>query len=267
MSKFREQTMISNKELPLTLTECRMVRETLESADFDVVIPIAIISHCKKCLSCQSYSYQLSNLRKLLRSQMQVQAPIDFDIKLRQKIAAHKHASLNVPWWKWMSQPALAATATALTIVGILIGADYFYFMPGTKPSEATISTPIAFSTPVAKKEFNKLENNVEFLTNKNSDTPKITVPSPSKIDNYNMLVTQRVLANRRVVRSTNRSYLTQPQNKPEKINIEIHYGNSSSRTLPVSAVIYGAKPVVTIDNPDTSEIRSSGIIPESKIF
>ncbi|MFY9221788.1 MAG: hypothetical protein WAQ98_03920 [Blastocatellia bacterium] len=260
--------MISNKELPLTLTECHMVRETLESADLDVVIPIAIISHCKKCLTCQSYSYQLSNLRKLLRTQMQVKAPIDFDIKLRQKIAAHKHASLNVPWWKWMSQPALAATATALTIVGILMGADYFYFMLGAKPSEATISTPIASSTPVAKKEFNELANNNEFLTNKNLDTPKTIATSPrSKIDNYNTLITQRVLANRRIVRSTNRAYLTQSQNRPEKINIEIHYGNSSSRTLPVSAVIYGAKPVVTIDNPDTSEIRSSGIIPESKIF
>ena len=261
--------MISNKELPLTLTECRMVRETLESADFDVVIPIAIISHCKKCLTCQSYSHQLSNLRKLLCSQLQVQTPIDFDIRLRQKIAAHKHASLNVPWWKWMSQPALAATATALTIVGILMGADYFYFMPGAKPNEAIISTPMAFSTPVAKKEFNNLANNNEFLTNKNLDTPKITVPMPpvNKISSYNTLVTQRVLANRRIIRSNNRAYLTQSQNRPEKINIEIHYGNSSSRTLPVSAVIYGAKPVVTIDNPDTSEIRSSGIIPESKIF
>jgi len=261
--------MISNKELPLTLTECRMVRETLESADFDVVIPIAIISHCKKCLTCQSYSHQLSNLRKLLRSQMQVQTPIDFDIKLRQKIAAHKHASLNVPWWKWMSQPALAATATALTIVGILIGADYFYFMPGAKPSEATISTPIAFSTPVAKKEFNNLLNNDEILTSKNSDTPKIAVPiSPTnKINNYNVLATQRILANKRLVKSNGRTYLIQPRNRPEKINIEIHYGDNSSSTLPVSAIIYGAKPVVTIDNPDTSEIRSSGIIPESKIF
>lgn len=267
MSKFREQTMISNKELPLTLTECRMVRETLESADFDVVIPIAIISHCKKCLTCQSYSHQLSNLRKLLCSQLQVQVPIDFDIKLRQKIAAHKHASLNVPWWKWMSQPALAATATALTIVGILMGADYFYFMSGAKSSEATISTPIAFSTPVVKKEFNNLANNDEFLTNKNLNTPTAPMPRTNKINNYNELAAQRILASRRLVKSSGRAYLTQSQNRPEKINIEIHYGNSSSRTLPVSAVIYGAKPVVTIDNPDTSEIRSSGIIPESKIF
>lgn len=265
MSKFREQTMISNKELPLTLTECHMVRETLESADFDVVIPIAIISHCKKCLACQSYSHQLSNLRKLLRSQMQVQTPIDFDIKLRQKIAAYKHASLNVPWWKWMSQPALAATATALTIVGILIGADYFYFMPVDKPNEATISTPIAFSTPVVKKEFNNLTNINKTTINENLDVSKAIVQRPPT--NNAELTTQRVIANRRLVKSNARAYLAQPQSRPEKINIEIHYGNSSSRTLPVSAVIYGAKPVVTIDNPDTSEIRSSGIIPESKIF
>ncbi|MBK7991967.1 MAG: hypothetical protein IPK14_00735 [Blastocatellia bacterium] len=144
-----------------------------------------------------------------------------------------------------------------------------FLFYAWAKPSEATISTPIAFSTPVAKKEFNNLLNNDEILTSKNSDTPKIAVPiSPTnKINNYNVLATQRILANKRLVKSNGRTYLIQPRNRPEKINIEIHYGDNSSSTLPVSAIIYGAKPVVTIDNPDTSEIRSSGIIPESKIF
>lgn len=90
--------MIST-EIPLTPNGCRLVQENLDTADFNVALQLAIISHCQKCAGCQKYSQQLNSLRTLLMSQVRIQAPKDFDIKLRQKIAASKNSQLiTSPW-------------------------------------------------------------------------------------------------------------------------------------------------------------------------
>ncbi|KAF0247721.1 MAG: hypothetical protein FD167_2874 [bacterium] len=250
--------MIS-KEFPLTPTGCRLVQENLDTADFNVVLQIAILSHCQKCLSCHKYSQELTGLRTLLVSQVRIQAPNDFDIKLRQKIAASKNPRLISPWWQWVSQPALGATLAAVTVVGVLVGVDY-YRQPTTVPLVAASPSPEAI--------INK--NTIANVVKPNPRIEQDSLPSSSgqkpSVEEEPKIITRGYVASsgRRIPRQVS----PQPpkQISLDEINVEIHYG-SASRTLPLSAITYGSKPVLNVDNVSTRQIKNTGAIPEARIF
>lgn len=252
--------MIS-KEFPLTPTGCRLVQESLDTADFNVVLQIAILSHCQKCPSCQKYSQELTNLRTLLVSQMRIQVPNDFDIKLRQKITASKTPKVVSPWWQWVSQPALGATLAAVTIVGVLVGVDYY-----RQPSSGI---PLVASSP--NPNVNIIKNPVD----------KIVKVQPSPISSLSGSDENRPIETVKVITP---GYIASPGNRVrrpsrqinsqaprqislDEINVEIQYGSSASRTLPLSAVTYGSRPVLNVDNVSARENKNTSAIPEARIF
>lgn len=251
--------MIS-KEFPLTPTGCRLVQENLDTADFNVVQQIAILSHCQKCSACQTHSQQLTNLRTLLMAQARIQVPNDFDIKLRQKIAASKTLKPISFWQQLAFQPAFGATLAATAIVGIFVGA-YYYQQPQTTVANnlgAEINT-----TPKVSQPYSVTSKQIVVVPENPSSQPK------------EILQTQpRVRAGADYVASNQTRPIKQPKitsqsSRPitlDEIDVEIQYGNAS-RTLPLSAVTYGSRPVLKVDNVSTGENRSAGISPEAKIF
>ncbi len=250
--------MISNNEFPLTPDGCRLVQETVDNADFNVVLKVSIVTHCEKCLSCQKYVQQLANLRTLLISQVVVEAPLDFDIKLRQKIAATKQVQLVTPWWQWISQPALGATAAALVMIAVLAGIDRIHFTTTqptvVTPNTASVATKYAPKQIVEPRSFtSEVPNNSDVASNSPEVYSAPVAASKSPVSNRARVV-------RRVISKPNGDIAI------SEINVEVKYGSSLSQTLPVSAVVYGAKPVVNIDNNDES--KSVGTFkPGMKIF
>lgn len=260
---------MSNNEFPFTQDGCRLVQETVDHADFSVVLKVSIVSHCEKCPSCQKYVQQLANLRTLLISQVVVEAPADFDIKLRQKIAATTQVSTATPWWQWISQPALGATAAALVMIAVLAGIDKFY-LPSQNQSTTTVaSVP---TNPTTEKLASKTDiDNQNLASNENlvgSEIPSTpTNGENTPITNKNQVTQVNNVSNRQHII---RRVITRPNGSAVigEINVEVKYGSNSSQTLPVSAIVYGARPVVNIDNADSDENKSRATFPAgTKIF
>ncbi|MBI4851410.1 MAG: hypothetical protein HY819_06425 [Acidobacteria bacterium] len=249
------------KEFPLTPTGCRLVQQSLDMADFNVVQQIAILSHCQKCPTCQKYSQELTNLRALLISQVRIQVPNDFDIKLRQKIAASKTAKPISFWGQWVSQPAFGVSLAATVVIGVLVGVSYY-----RQPSIITIPTSSTTEvsnnvTPITKQP---LTNNISDTVNQSPDAEAKRILSERakvRVPDYVASNENRSLA--RKARPLNQA---PKQLSLDEIDVEIHYG-SASRTLPLSAVTYGSRPVLKVDNVSTGENKNSGIAPEAKIF
>lgn len=254
------------KEFPLNPVGCRLVQESLDTADFNVAQQIAILNHCQKCSTCQKYSQQLTNLRTLLMSQVRIQVPNDFDIKLRQKIAASKNAKTAPSWFMWVSQPAFGAVAT-VTVLGILVGTYYF--------KQPTVLVPQASQIEISNKanlaQSSDKEDVIAKIQNqstKNSTIQPQAVIAPSQVvketkETYVAVVSSNEIRN--LPKRGRNLHQAPKQISLDEIDVEIRYG-SASRTLPLSAVTYGSRPVLKVETVSTNESRSD-IATEAKIF
>jgi hypothetical protein len=110
------------------LMNCQKTRESIDAG----ISKAVFASHLANCSACESYSKELSSLLSLLREQPRVEAPADFDFRLKARIARAQAAqvaeldSSMVPGWvsrlwsgsfSWVQ--ATAATAAVALVVSV----------------------------------------------------------------------------------------------------------------------------------------------------
>jgi hypothetical protein len=238
---------------------CGEIRKILETSEPNFEHPRGVEEHCKQCSSCHRYERELTGLRSLLAGQPRVTAPSDFDLKLRQRIAAtRQRPGLGLLGWRHMWQPAGAFAA--LVVVGLLMGAVYLQYIqkPSHNPSPvATVTKPVqpAVSTPTAEKV-----------------TPTVSVPEEVASGEESAPAIKKIRpevasSGRFTPVSSTRSSLSSAAAVTDEIMVTLG-DEANTRTLQVNRVIYGAQPIVNLgDIVDTDDLESSSQSEESRIF
>ncbi|MFN7828508.1 MAG: hypothetical protein ACK5RR_11130 [Acidobacteriota bacterium] len=104
---------------------CQKTREAIDAG----ISKALLSSHLGDCAACESYSNELSSLLSLLREQPRVEAPADFEFRLKARIAraqADQATASALPAWatklwsgsfSWVQ--ATAATAAVALVVSV----------------------------------------------------------------------------------------------------------------------------------------------------
>ncbi len=157
---------------------CRTAREAIDTSPSQQQDRLEqnLAGHIAECGACASYADGTFKLIALMQSQPRVEAPPDFDFRLRARIARERdvqHGLLDrlAAFWQKSFSPARAAAALALVAVSITSGTIYFSrnageqnrqdiaamtevvpavpaSSPSSAPPSATVPGPVAPAAP-----------------------------------------------------------------------------------------------------------------------
>src|SRR4030095_7108590 len=126
---------------------CRNIRREIEEAGSAGFLSAAALSHLEACAECQKLSRQQTNLQAILSSLGTVEAPGDFDFRLRARLAAEKRmGGLTLPFGNF----SLGLRSTAVAAILLLLGTAVFFVAFKSKPNTPLAGGKKVISTPVA---------------------------------------------------------------------------------------------------------------------
>ncbi len=105
-------------------TNCQNIRSEIEAAGSADYLSSAAMAHIDGCAACESLSRQQNRLHSMLANLGTVEAPGDFDFKLRARLAAEKETSGTS--FSFLTG-SLGARAAAVAMILLVIGAGIVY--------------------------------------------------------------------------------------------------------------------------------------------
>jgi hypothetical protein len=166
---------------------CRNVRREIEKAGPGRLFSSSVNDHMMNCVACETLSREQTKLQQIVSSLGTVEAPGDFDYRLRTRLADEKRAAAR-PFAPFaIGHLSLGTRYGAVAAMLLLIGSAFVFFKlhsdnplsanaPGTVASrEGTPSRPqnaVQASAPVGTAERDGNQLNVLAAGVKSSDQP-----------------------------------------------------------------------------------------------
>ena len=116
---------------------CRNTKREIEEAGSADLLSAAAISHLDACAACEKLSRQQTKLQAIVSSLGTVEAPGDFDFRLRARLAAEKNGDArNLPFANMSFGLRFAAVAAML----LLIGSAFVFVSFRTRPNNPVVA-------------------------------------------------------------------------------------------------------------------------------
>jgi hypothetical protein len=77
----------------MSKTDCREIRRALDEIRLGARSSVATMQHLQTCVDCQNFHEKQTKLRQIVGSLGMVEAPADFDLQLRRRLANERSAS------------------------------------------------------------------------------------------------------------------------------------------------------------------------------
>jgi hypothetical protein len=158
---------------------CREVRREIDQSELGQSLSANAEAHVAACPGCAEFRGQRSRLRELVGALTPVTAPVDFDMRLRARLAREREAPRQLFIFRFvMSTPGIVMAAVLVLVVGIVV------FTSQRKPQSPSlasgsrgdhVATPAPAPAPAVKDENSDTAGTV-MPVNTNQDKPK---PSP----------------------------------------------------------------------------------------
>jgi len=158
---------------------CRNTKREIEARGAGRLLSAAVAAHIEQCPACETLSRQQSQLHALVSSLGRVEAPADFDVRLRARLAAERNKETRSFSFANFS-PALRAAAVAAVL--LVIGSTFVFvsFRNQTNPAVAggnqVVTTPVV---PVAPVQSAVKPDEVKVATAAGTDDSSTQVVSP----------------------------------------------------------------------------------------
>jgi hypothetical protein len=111
---------------------CRNIRREIEAAGSARFLSKATVAHLEACPACETLSRQQSNLQAIVSSLGTVEAPKDFDYRLRARLAAEKRGASRSLMLGGLSFGLRSAAVAAMLL---LIGAAFIFVSFRNQPT------------------------------------------------------------------------------------------------------------------------------------
>ena len=106
----------------ITQTDCRVMRRMIDEAEPDGPLSSQAAEHIAVCDSCREFRGQRARLRELVGSLQPVEAPPDFDMRLRARLVSER---AGAAWFSLpavsFGRPAFVAGAAFVILLGAVI--------------------------------------------------------------------------------------------------------------------------------------------------
>lgn len=101
----------------MRIMNCENIRREIEEAGSADFLSAAVIAHLKDCTACETLSRQQSNLQKIISSLGRVEAPGNFDFRLRARLAGEKRGDSRFFQLSGFSFGLRSAAVTAMLLL------------------------------------------------------------------------------------------------------------------------------------------------------
>jgi len=102
-------------------TDCRDVRREIEEAATGELLTTPVREHLSRCASCAKFGDEQQELRNMVVSLGTVEAPADFDFKLRARLTASRSARRDLLSGNGFGMRSVAAFATLVLLLGFAV--------------------------------------------------------------------------------------------------------------------------------------------------
>jgi hypothetical protein len=133
---------------------CRNVRRQIEETEPGELLGVAVKAHLASCAACETISREQSNLQTIISSLGTVEAPGDFEFRLRARLAGEQRGQAS-PYV--MRKFSFGLRAGALASVLLLLGAAFVFVTFKTRLSGTEGGRPVAINPKTAAPDSNVL--------------------------------------------------------------------------------------------------------------
>ena len=220
---------------------CKNVRRELEEAAVGELLSSTAKEHLRTCNACATVHDEDTRLRNIMANLGTVEAPGDFDFRLRARLASEKPSPAKLSFGGFSFGLRSAAVASLLLMFGAVL---FLSLRPETTPHIAEV-TPAAVENPQVAditEPSAQVKNVVDNSTASNPPTQKRVKPQVVATTGRS----SRDLASRqaRVLRPSDLNaradYRIDDARKPMKVSLDD--GNGTSRTISLPAVSFGSQ-------------------------
>jgi hypothetical protein len=180
----------------MTKINCRNVRREIEEAGPDDVLSAEVDQHLANCVACGTLAREQASLQRIVSSLGTIEAPGDFDFRLRARLAADNRRSRPFAF----AGLSFGVRSAALAMMLILAGAAILYMAlrsqpnssapttvagngqrvtPQAPPSDQSPSTPPSATTPPERVE--AVATGSDGIKTGSDGVNKTSAPLPSK--------------------------------------------------------------------------------------
>lgn len=141
---------------------CKVCRVEIEEGEIGQRPSGAVQAHLDSCRACQLFRDERFKLRELVGNLESVNAPADFDFRLRARLAGERSAPRRIGWFPGFA-PGVQAIALAAAFV-VMVGATAFLREFAADSVIAPVSGNVATLTPVESASPITFENSFESI-------------------------------------------------------------------------------------------------------
>ena len=251
-------------------TECDQIRLEIDESDLGATLSGPALLHLRDCAECQDFQNKQTKLRQMVGSLETVNAPADFDFRLRARLANSEERTgyQFLSSFPAMRSPGFAVAVLILVVVGAFVFLRQFVpkeQMAGQQPATnqeaaSQIKQPEAAPKSVEEVSPGREEKSNQSLA-ENSGTSHRRQVSAAPGNRRNVVSVDLGSSPAPVIRE-NKSVAgitTFPLDiSQESFKVSIDDGRGTSRTISLPGVSFGSRRVLTGRNV-SNQFASSG--------
>lgn len=137
---------------------CRNIRREIEEAAPGDLLSASVNNHMLSCVACETFSREQTKLQEIISSLGTVEAPGDFDFRLRARLASEKRGPARS---FMLGEFSFGLRAAAVAAVLLLIGSAFVFVSFKTR-SDNPATAGVPKTAPNAKEVNSVGSNNIE---------------------------------------------------------------------------------------------------------
>ena len=233
-------------------TNCKLIRRELDELMLGEAWSADATEHLRECASCREFHVQQTNLRKIVGSLGTVEAPADFDFRLRARLANDAGSAPSIFWA--FARRGLAVAAIAIVFVtGAVVVRDVMRQMNNTVEvaQRPQVQQPVTVQEPpAAVKEEKKPDQVFAGIT---PVTIRKIRPNPAEYKRQPLL--SKDVSSERAIRINGTEHPGVPVAFPidaqiQSFTVSLEDGRGNARTISVPTVSFGSQRIVQSGNP-----------------
>lgn len=244
----------------MKVVDCKVVSREIDELDHDQRPRAAILAHTEECAQCRSFYNDRVRLREMVAGLPNVDAPADFDFRLRARLANEKAQSVSGPRMFGFSIPSVG-----LATIALLVGAGLSMraiMGPAGNPPVANNESPrvIESVTPATATTSPQVKEANAGATDGQSDTANLALEQENGSKSSEGTVARGANRRRRVLRESDQPQLVKredflagsetaamfPLEASEPLRVSVDYATGGSRTLSLPTLSFGSQQFVS---------------------
>jgi hypothetical protein len=230
---------------------CKLIRREIDELMLGEAWSAAATEHLRDCAECREFHVQQTKLRKIVGSLGTVEAPADFDFRLRARLA--KSASSAPIYWRLVRSVMVVAAMAVVVLMGVVVVRDTMRQMenPGEVAKKPEVHQPVKpDQAPAVVPEEKKTDDVVAGVTPATIRKVRPTQQADYKkrpLSSFAISSTRASVLNGTVPAGMSTAFPI--DSSVQSITVSLEDGRGNAKTISFPTVSFGSQRIVQSGN------------------